>query len=73
MGAAPAGGLDFVVQGMTCGGCASKVTSAVRGVSGVADVAVDLDGGRLSVTGDADEAAITAAVEGVGYSVVRAG
>lgn len=65
-------GLDFVVQGMTCGGCASKVTKAVQGVSGVADVRVEIDGGRLNVTGDVDESAITTAVRGAGYAVSRA-
>ncbi|MFI9813777.1 heavy-metal-associated domain-containing protein [Saccharothrix variisporea] len=65
-------GLDFVVQGMTCGGCASKVTGAVQAVAGVQDVRVDLAGGRLSVTGPVDESAITAAVEGAGYAVARA-
>ncbi|NUT94326.1 MAG: heavy-metal-associated domain-containing protein [Saccharothrix sp.] len=65
-------GLDFVVQGMTCGGCASKVTGAVQGVAGVTDVEVDLSGGKLSVTGAVDESAITAAVEGAGYAVSRA-
>ncbi|XVV06667.1 heavy-metal-associated domain-containing protein [Actinosynnema sp. CA-248983] len=65
-------GLDFVVQGMTCGGCATKVTNAVQGVAGVQDVKVDISGGRLSVSGPADEAAVTAAVEGVGYAVSRA-
>ncbi|WP_309111597.1 heavy metal-associated domain-containing protein [Saccharothrix sp.] len=63
---------DFVVQGMTCGGCASKVTGAVQAVAGVTDVRVDLSGGRLSVTGPVDEAAVTAAVEGAGYAVSRA-
>ncbi|MFD1147311.1 heavy-metal-associated domain-containing protein [Saccharothrix hoggarensis] len=72
-GEASTDGLDFVVQGMTCGGCATKVTNAVQGVAGVTDVAVDITAGTLSVTGSADEAAITAAVEGAGYAVVRAG
>ncbi|MCE6999027.1 heavy-metal-associated domain-containing protein [Saccharothrix sp. S26] len=72
-GTAPStGDLDFVVEGMTCGGCASKVTAAVQGVSGVDDVRVDLGEGRLSVTGSADASAITAAVESAGYAVTRA-
>lgn len=65
-------GIDFVVQGMTCGGCAAKVTGAVQGVAGVTDVKVEINGGKLSVAGSADEAAITAAVEGAGYAVSRA-
>ncbi|ONI90935.1 hypothetical protein ALI22I_10920 [Saccharothrix sp. ALI-22-I] len=70
-GDASTDGLDFVVQGMTCGGCATKVTSAVKDVSGVTNVVVDIAGGKLSVAGSADESAITAAVEGAGYAVAR--
>ena len=33
-------------------------------------VAVDLDSGRVTVTGDADEAAVRAAVDDAGYQVV---
>ncbi|MEJ2853106.1 MULTISPECIES: heavy-metal-associated domain-containing protein [unclassified Saccharothrix] len=65
-------GLDFVVQGMTCGGCAAKVSTAVQGLAGVQDVRVDIAGGRLSVSGPVDESAVAAAVEGVGYAVSRA-
>ena len=65
-------GIDFVVQGMTCGGCAANVTNAVRGVAGVTNVSVDITDGRLNVTGDVDEVAISAAVKGVGYAVARA-
>lgn len=68
---ASTGGLAFVVQGMTCGGCATKVAGAVQGVPGVADVAVDVAGGTLSVTGSADEVAIAAAVRAAGYAAVR--
>ncbi|MFI9010964.1 heavy-metal-associated domain-containing protein [Actinosynnema sp. NPDC053489] len=63
------GGVDFLVQGMTCGSCAAKVSAAVRGVPGVEDVEVDLGTGRLTVAGDVDEPAITAAVIGAGYSI----
>ncbi|WP_241828808.1 heavy-metal-associated domain-containing protein [Saccharothrix sp. CB00851] len=61
-----------MVQGMTCGGCASKVAGAVQGVSGVDEVKVDLGAGRLSVTGSADESAIADAVRNAGYAVTRA-
>ena len=71
-GEASTDGLDFAVQGMTCGSCATKVTNAVQGISGVTDVVVDITGGKLSVAGSADESVITAAVEGAGYAVVRA-
>ncbi|MFE9748306.1 heavy-metal-associated domain-containing protein [Saccharothrix saharensis] len=54
---------------MTCQSCASKVANAVRDVPGVTDVEVDLATGRLTVAGEADDLAITAAVTGAGYSI----
>ena len=65
-------GLEFVVEGMTCEGCAATVTNAVRKVSGVTRVKLDLDAGTLRVVGSTDEAAITSAVKGAGYTLVRA-
>lgn len=62
---------DFAVTGMTCGHCALSVREEVSGVDGVRDVQVDLAAGRLSVTGDADDAAITAAVAAAGYEATR--
>jgi copper ion binding protein len=63
----------YTVQGMTCGHCVSSVTEEVGEVTGVDDVQVDLDSGRLTVTGDAadDTAAIRAAVEEAGYSLAE--
>jgi len=62
----------YTVSGMTCGHCVSSVTEEVSEVAGVTDVQVDLDSGALTVTGDADAAAVEAAVQEAGYSVVRA-
>lgn len=63
---------EFVVEGMTCGHCVQAVTTEVRGVPGVSEVVVELDGGRLVVTGDAiDEAAVAAAVDEAGYRLVH--
>ena len=59
----------YTVTGMTCGHCVSSVTEEVSEVAGVTDVAVDLESGRLTVTGDADEAAVRAAVEEAGYQL----
>ncbi|MBW4716818.1 heavy-metal-associated domain-containing protein [Saccharothrix sp. SC076] len=64
-------GLDFVVTGMSCGSCATKVTEAVRGVPGVTDVEVDVATGRLTVAGDVRDADVTAAVSGAGYATTR--
>lgn len=62
---------EFVVEGMTCGHCVQAVTTEVQGVEGVSTVAVELEGGRLVVTGESiDEAAIAAAVDEAGYHLV---
>jgi copper chaperone len=59
----------YTVSGMTCGHCVASVTEEVSEVAGVTDVQVDLESGRLTVTGEADETAVRAAVEEAGYSV----
>ena len=46
----------FPVTGMTCGHCVSAVTSELKAIPGVTDVAVDLvAGGTSSVTVDSDQ------------------
>jgi copper chaperone CopZ len=61
--------ITYTVQGMTCGGCAKKVASAVQGVVPGAATDVDLPTGTLTVTGEGlDEAAITSAVREAGYA-----
>ncbi|MEV0720325.1 cation transporter [Asanoa sp. NPDC050611] len=70
--AATASGREFAVAGMTCSSCAAKVDAAVRGVAGVADVDVDVAAGRITITGDVNEAAIAAAVVGAGYRISEA-
>ncbi|MGW5647759.1 heavy-metal-associated domain-containing protein [Saccharopolyspora sp. NPDC003752] len=61
----------FVVEGMTCSGCMSKVTSAVTGVEGVTDVDVDISNGELTVVSASpvDPDAIRKAVNEAGYQV----
>lgn len=59
----------YTVVGMTCNGCVTKVTNAVSGIEGVDDVDVDVSDGTLEVFGQADDAAIRAAVAQVGYKI----
>ncbi len=59
----------YTVTGMTCGHCVSSVTEEVSEVAGVTGVTVELDSGLLTVEGEADDAAVRAAVEEAGYSV----
>lgn len=61
--------LKLKVSGMTCGHCASVVSGAVRAVRGVEGVAVDLDRGEVTVTGNPDEQAVRAAIVEEGYEI----
>lgn len=61
----------YSVSGMSCEHCVRSVTEEVSEVPGVSGVSVDLAGGRLVVEGDGvDEAAIRAAVDEAGYTLV---
>lgn len=67
------------VAGMTCGGCTSKVTSALKKVAGVRDVQVSLPAGEAAVQYDEHvtspqelRSAVTAAGYGVDAGEVRA-
>ena len=64
----------WAVTGMTCGHCVKAVTEEVAALPGVTGVDVDLESGRVTVTADADPdtAAMTAAVDEAGYTLVTA-
>ena len=57
------------VQGMSCAHCVSAITAAVTPLAGVTAVDIDLPGGRVTVAGTPDAAAVTAAIEDSGYDV----
>ena len=59
------------VEGMNCSHCSNAVDKALRAVSGVKDVSVDLAGKKATVEaeGVADEL-LKKAVEDAGYQVV---
>lgn len=61
----------YTVDGMTCDHCVRAVTGEVKQIPGVADVAVDLASGTVTVTSDTDldTAAVQAAVEEAGYEL----
>ena len=62
---------EYAVAGMTCVHCVLSVREEVSAVRGVSGVDVDLQSGRLVVTGSevADDA-VRAAVAEAGYDVV---
>jgi len=59
--------VELQVQGMSCGSCVKHVTEALRPVEGVSDVTVDLQAGRVKVSGDSDSHALLSALQEAGY------
>ena len=62
------------VKGMTCGGCTSAVTRALKATGGVHDIAVDLGAGKVTVSYDAGAASpeqLRRAVRSAGFEVVE--
>lgn len=60
------------VTGMTCGSCTSKVTNALKAVSGVSDVNVSLSAGQATVQFDEQKTSsdqLKSAVKDAGYGV----
>jgi copper chaperone len=60
----------YTVEGMTCQHCVNAVTDEVGRLPGVTDVAVDLNQGTVTVTGERiDDSAVRVAVDEAGYRV----
>ncbi len=62
----------LTVNGMSCGGCVTRVTEALTAIPGVDGVEVALSTGKVDVTYDEQmvrAAQMTSAVERAGYSV----
>jgi copper chaperone CopZ len=58
---------------MTCAHCVASVTAELEKLAGVEAVAVSLEQGTATVTGEASVADVRAAVEEAGYVLVTAG
>ncbi|BCJ26217.1 heavy-metal-associated domain-containing protein [Actinocatenispora sera] len=61
----------YTVTGMTCGHCASAVSTELRGLPGVEAVRVDVASGRVEVDANQPLAtdAVAAAVDEAGYQL----
>lgn len=59
--------IELNVQDMTCGACVKHVTAALSPLPGVEAVEVDLQAGRVWVSGTPDNAALIAALDDAGY------
>jgi copper chaperone CopZ len=57
----------YKISGMNCNHCRTNVEKAIRSVEGVADVVVDLAGGKAMVKGAHDSAALIDRVKNYGY------
>lgn len=63
----------LVISGMSCQHCVKAVTDALAAVGGVDAVDVDLASGTARVEGQADTAALVAAVVAAGYGAEPTG
>ena len=59
------------VEGMMCPHCKARVESVCKGFAGVQDAVVDLQAKNVTVTGNADIAAIKKGITEAGYEVVE--
>ena len=68
----PQGNITLMIDGMMCMHCVRHVTNALKSVDGVADINVDLEGNKATVTADDDkiQPMIDAIVE-AGYEVTE--
>ena len=58
---------EFNVQGLSCGGCASRVTKALQSVDPSARVQVDLAKQTVSVESTVERGVLTNALAAAGY------
>ena len=64
----PASEIELSIEGMHCASCVGRVERALAGVPGVTQAQVNLATERARVTGQADPAALIAAVETTGFT-----
>ncbi len=61
----------WTVEGMTCGHCVASVTEEISEISGVQAVAVELEGGLVTITSAAplERESVEQAVTEAGYAL----
>lgn len=62
--------MTLKIEGMMCKHCKARVEKALKAVSGVESVEVDLEAKTAEVTGSASAEALKQAVTDAGYQVV---
>jgi copper chaperone CopZ len=65
---------EYTVSGMSCDHCVHSVSTELRALQGVSDVAVDLPTGLVRVTSETPLAidAVSAAIDEAGYQLADA-
>lgn len=58
---------EFHIPDMTCGHCASKVTTALKRFDAASDIQVDLSQRKVNVRSDEDRATLAEALSEAGY------
>jgi copper chaperone len=58
---------EFVIQSMSCGGCASRIAQAVKNLDAAAKIEVDLPTKTVRVDSAEDRASVIAALTEAGY------
>ncbi|WP_454902675.1 heavy-metal-associated domain-containing protein [Variovorax gossypii] len=58
---------EFIIQSMSCGGCASRIAQAVKNLDAQAKIEVDLPTKTVRVDSTEDRASVTAALTEAGY------
>lgn len=58
---------SYIVDGMSCGHCVQAVTNALKSIKEDADIQIDLDQKKVTISQIEDEAAIKEAIEDAGF------
>ncbi len=58
----------YIVEGMSCDGCARTVQNSIKDMLPAAEVQIDLQSKRLTVDGINDDDLVQKAVEKAGYT-----
>ena len=61
----------YSVPGMTCGHCKASIEQEVTKLTAVEAVIVDLDAKTVSVSGDASDSDIRAAIDEAGFDIAN--
>ena len=59
--------MQFLIENMTCGGCARGVTVAIKAIDPTAEVVIDVASRKVQVTTAVDTEAVIDAVKNAGY------